>query len=105
MLTAKYIGSESDVAKILTKQALLTRRQLFNTAHGRFGFTTRGVQPGDIVCVFHGASTPHVLRRAGQRESQVYQVIGDAYIHGLMHGKIDLEADDIEAEEQDIVLV
>ena len=79
---------------------LLRNRQLFNTTHGRFGFTIKGIQPGDLVCVFNSASTPHVLRKVKCREGNVYQAIGDAYVHGLMNG----EADDIHIEELDIIL-
>lgn len=78
-------------------------RQLFNTRKGRFGFTTKGVQPGDVLCVFNSASTPHVLRKVASCEevSVVYKLVGDGYVHGLMHG----EADALSTHEGDIVLV
>jgi hypothetical protein len=75
-------------------------RQLFNTKHGRFGFTIKGVQPGDILCVFNSASTPHILRRMKDRD-EAYQVIGDAYVDGMMFAEVDAMG----IADQDILLV
>jgi hypothetical protein len=76
--------------------------QLFNTKDGMFGFTIKGVQPGDVVCVFNHSISPHVLRRVEDRNGEArYIFVGDAYVHGLMRG----EADAMGVEEKDIVLV
>jgi hypothetical protein len=104
--TAQYLRPGSKIMRIITKQKLLSHRQLFNTAGKRLGFTTKGVLPGDLICVFHGATTCHVLREAEYRDGQqVYRAIGDAFVHGLMHGKLDLESDDLAAQEQDLVII
>jgi hypothetical protein len=79
----------------------LRNRQLFNTAQGSFGFAIKGVEPGDVVCVFNHATTPHVLRKVEDREGHVYRVVGDAYVHDFMHGQVD----EMDLEERDIVLV
>jgi hypothetical protein len=86
---------------ILAKLGRLGDRQLFNTKHGRFGFTIKGVQPGDILCVFNSASTPHVLRRMTDRDNGAYQVIGDAYVDGMMLAEVDA----MDIKDQDILLV
>lgn len=37
---------------------------------------------GDLICVMGGCQTPLVLREKGER----HELIGDAYVHGLMNG-------------------
>jgi hypothetical protein len=77
-------------------------RQLFLTKHGRLGFTLRGVKQGDVVCVFDGAPTPHVLSKvsAVNDPMQRWRFVGDAYVHGLMN----CEADAMDIEVRNIVL-
>jgi uncharacterized cupin superfamily protein len=84
----------------MSKLYTLSDRQCFRTAHGRFGFTIRGVQSGDVLVVFDTATTPHVLRNASD-DNDKYLVIGDAYVDGIMYG----EADSLEIEARDFVLV
>ena len=39
---------------------------------------------GDVVCIFHGAEVPFVLRpEANDR----YRLLGEAYVHGIMDGE------------------
>ncbi|KAH3969505.1 hypothetical protein HBI56_026640 [Parastagonospora nodorum] len=95
------VRMSSPYQPILAKLGRLGDRQLFNTKHGRFGFTIKGVQPGDILCVFNSASTPHVLRRMTDRDDGAYQVIGDAYVDGMML----VEVDAMGIKDQDILLV
>jgi hypothetical protein len=48
---------------------------------------------GDCVVILHGAKTLHVLRECdrlpidgcGDGEVRGYQLVGEAYVHGLMH--------------------
>lgn len=76
---------------IVSKLQCLYDRQLFNTASGRFGFVIRGAQPGDLVCVFNSATTPHVLRKVLNKSAgEVYKIIGDAYVSDLMYGEADV---------------
>lgn len=75
-------------------------RQLFTTAGGRFGFGHSGIREGDVVCVFNGAPTAHVLRKAsGSGDVDgTYTLEAAAYIHGMMNGeikKLGLEAEEI----------
>lgn len=77
-----------------------TGRQLFTTADGRFGFGHLGIREGDVVCIFNGAPTAHVLRKAsGSGEGDgTYTLEAAAYVHGMMNGeikKLGLEAEEI----------
>lgn len=89
----------------MSKVAILIHRRLFCTSQGSFGFALDSVQAGDEVCVFHGASTPRITRRVEDRSGPTYRAVSDAYVHGLMHGRLDLQRDDLEAEELDITLI
>lgn len=94
---------------LYNKLEALEGRQLFQTADERFGFTRTGVRKGDRVCVFHEAPTIHILRKRrdedgegeGEGEGGRWELVGDGYVHGLMYG----EADEMDVEERDIVLV
>lgn len=77
---------------------VLNGRQLFTTAEGHFGFGNVGVHEGDVVCIFNGAPTPHVLRKATESGGgdETYTLVAASYIHGMMNGEIEelgLEAD------------
>jgi hypothetical protein len=88
----------SSASLFATRLGFLEDRQLFLTVNGRIGFTLKGVQEGDVVCVFNNGFVPHVLRRANDREGEKYRFVGDAYVHGLMYGaadKMDLNVGEI----------
>ena len=80
----------------------LEGRQLLQTRQGRFGYTKRGVMPGDQVCLITGLPVFHVLRDVSEEtcEEQHWKLVGDAYVHSLMYG----EVDQLDIEERDIIL-
>jgi hypothetical protein len=61
-------------------------RRLMVTAEGEVGMGPCRARPGDAVVVLFGCSIPLVLRRVGSVEA--WQVVGEAYVHGLMNGEI-----------------
>lgn len=72
-------------------------RRLFRTIKNYLGFGARSLRH-DEVWILAGASCPMILR---QIEHGRYQLIGEAYVHGLMHG----EACDTNLELSEIFLV
>ncbi|KAI0965273.1 heterokaryon incompatibility protein-domain-containing protein [Xylaria arbuscula] len=60
-----------------------TGRRIFRTEGNYWGLTCEYVEEHDKVFVLAGADTPYVLRESGQG----WRVIGEAYVHGLMHGE------------------
>lgn len=63
-------------------------RQYFMTSDGRFGLGPKATQPGDIVCLFLGTDTPLILRATEKnRHREFYQLVGDAFMHGIMAGE------------------
>jgi hypothetical protein len=101
MAALKSIGKGTPASTFMASLLMLRHRQLFSTEGSRFGFTIQGVLPGDAVCAFNSASTPHVLRKVADRAAEVYRAIGDAYVHDLMNA----EADNMKFKEQDITLI
>jgi hypothetical protein len=66
------------------------RRALFFTRDQRIGVGPSEIQPGDLVCVLFGGSTPFILRplvQAIDSSNQYYSLVGLAYVNGLMDGE------------------
>ncbi|KAI1332850.1 heterokaryon incompatibility protein-domain-containing protein [Xylariaceae sp. FL0255] len=77
----------------------LQSRRLFTTACGRFGFSSPAVVPGDLVCIFDYAWTPHIIRQ--EEGSSSYHLVSEAYVNGMMRG----EVQNLGLERTDIVIV
>lgn len=58
-------------------------RRVFRTENGLLGTGAKSVRANDEVWVLCGANVPFVLRRAG--DGGRYRLVGEAYVHGLMH--------------------
>lgn len=76
-------------------------RKPFITSSGRLGFGPTNLQEGDQVCVLDYAEAPNVLRRSKEENGLKYQVLGQAYVHGMMYGEVET----LGIEEQEIILV
>jgi hypothetical protein len=59
-------------------------RRMFRTEGNLLGMGSRSVEVGDEVWVLKGGNVPFVLRRV---KEGVYRLVGDAYVHGIMHGE------------------
>lgn len=62
-----------------------TLRSFMVLESGYIGITDAVVQEGDLVFVVLGCLQPLILRRSSQSEG--YQVVGSAYMHGLMNAE------------------
>ncbi|KLU90125.1 hypothetical protein MAPG_09091 [Magnaporthiopsis poae ATCC 64411] len=58
-------------------------RRFVVSPKGWVGLVSRGAEPSDYICILQGARIPFILRKVGS----YYTIIGEAYIHGLMHGR------------------
>jgi hypothetical protein len=54
------------------------------TDRGKIGWIPCNAQTEDKICIFSGSRAPFIIRK---REDGCYSLIGDAYIHGIMHGE------------------
>ncbi|KAK5689682.1 hypothetical protein LTR97_012681 [Elasticomyces elasticus] len=66
----------------------LSNRRLFRTAAGRIGLGPKVARPGDVITVLRGGALPFILRPLDRQ----YQMIGAAYVSGIMHGEAVQEA-------------
>ena len=62
------------------------RMRLFRTENSLLGMGPRSVREGDEVWVLQGARVPFVLKP--DRKTGCYQLIGQAYVHGIMQGEV-----------------
>jgi hypothetical protein len=60
-------------------------RCLFTTASGMQGVGPLATSPGDMVAVINGTPMPFVIRYS--EEKQGYELLGECYIDGFMHGE------------------
>ena len=63
----------------LTMMAIGLDRRAFVTKSGIFGFGTKELETGDLVCVLNGGRLPFILRRAA-RNAESYILIGNVYM-------------------------
>ncbi|SPJ79085.1 related to heterokaryon incompatibility protein (het-6OR allele) [Fusarium torulosum] len=61
----------------------LSNRRPAVTEQGHFACVFQSSLVGDEIWVVSGCPTPLVLRKDGQR----YSLVGEAYVHGVMHGE------------------
>ncbi|KFG84121.1 hypothetical protein MANI_000736 [Metarhizium anisopliae] len=60
-------------------------RAMFVTRRGYLGLAPWNAKDSDIVCILKGGKTPYLLRLIPA--GSVYQVIGEAYVYGIMGGE------------------
>ncbi|KAG9189865.1 hypothetical protein G6011_06733 [Alternaria panax] len=84
-------------------RAACKMRRFAVTEKGYFALVPRGARVGDEVAVFDRACVPFVVRRkeyeAGGRK---FELLGEAYVHGIMKGEI-IGMEDIKLEDMTLV--
>lgn len=63
------------------------RKFLLSQDRGRFGLAPAATEEGDMICILYGCSVPVILRRHGTDVDPYFELIGEAYVHGLMDGE------------------
>lgn len=61
-----------------------TVRRVYRTKKGLLGTGPRSLRIDDEVWILHGSPVPLILRKLSNGN---YSLVGETYIHGLMHGK------------------
>jgi hypothetical protein len=72
----------------------MANRRAMRTQEGYVGLALGIAEVGDRIALFKGGKLPFVIRSRGSD----WELVGDCYVHGIMHGKA-LKQD--EAGEQD----
>lgn len=62
-----------------------SQRRMFRTSGDYLGMGPISTQEQDELWIIRGARVPFILRKV---EESSYRVIGECYVHGLMHGKV-----------------
>jgi len=85
-MTVPY-SSTSEFLKGVSRYNL--NRRLVTTGKSSMGLVPEVAETGDLVCVLMGCSVPVILRpvlKDGQ-ETGHFNLVGEAYIHGIMDGE------------------
>jgi hypothetical protein len=94
------LGSDIDNPDLITWSEALEQcamgRRMCVTLRGRIGIVPPGAQLGDEIALIFGATTPFLIRHSGDPCRSVtggrgctlpFQLVGECYIHGIMHGE------------------
>lgn len=55
---------------------------------GYLALAPDGVEQGDLIAIVPGADVPFIFRRLkAEAHPEKYELVGEAYVHGLMHGE------------------
>ncbi|PSN59516.1 hypothetical protein BS50DRAFT_565416 [Corynespora cassiicola Philippines] len=90
--------SESMTLKYLRRvESVIWRRRIVRIETGSlqskylYGLAPEGTREGDMVCILAACSVPTVLRKIEAEDqkpgAKVFQLIGEAYVHGRMDGE------------------
>jgi hypothetical protein len=75
-------------------------RAFFSTSKGRIGLGPSDVAKGDVVCVFYSGDPLYVIRfKDRDGEGEEAELVGEAYVHGLMRKGQAFNSPDREADE------
>jgi len=84
--TATHISAEDERQQLaqqyITQLGWWQERPFYTTKNGRIGRGAFNMQAGDAICVFYRAGPVFILRY--EQGSEVWKLVGDAYLHGCM---------------------
>lgn len=73
------------------QEKTVANRALVRLENGLLGLVNWSTQGGDEIWALAGSRVPFTLRKEysdGQGDEPRYRLIGDAYVHGIMHGEV-----------------
>jgi hypothetical protein len=80
------VDSSLDVSSFMRAIDLRAHhKRVFKSNMGYLGLGSSAIIPGDAVFIILGADVPFVLRKTDETR---FQIIGEAYVHGIMDGEI-----------------
>jgi len=69
------------------QNVIWNRKFLVAKEKARFGLAPKTAEEGDSICILHGCSVPVILRQHVAESDNYFELIGEAYVHGLMDGE------------------
>jgi hypothetical protein len=70
---------------VMSMAAMSMRRSVFQTHSGLIGLSPNTIEKGDCVVIIPGAGVPCIVRPV---ELDVYTILGEAYVPGIMYGEL-----------------
>jgi hypothetical protein len=102
-MESKAVGGDPQLGAIEITRPLISRRFIITRA-GHYGLAPARARKGDSCCVLFGAKTPFIVRPVAD-SPDLYQLIGESYIHGMMKGEVVEMCDQGKFQEENIILV
>jgi len=81
-----------------TSDSFLSDPRTYRTRKGYVGLGPFSARIGDVVIIAAGGKIPFLLRPVGSPEARRYQLLGETYVHGIMHGEA-LSSSDVDWKE------
>lgn len=72
-------SSEAGAVELMDR--VVCGRRIFVSGDGHVGLGPAAMRDGDVICIFFGSQTPHILRAVGGGR---FEYVGECYVHGLM---------------------
>ncbi|KAI1283608.1 heterokaryon incompatibility protein-domain-containing protein [Xylaria sp. FL0933] len=89
-IRTEYSRAEINVMGGLVSTSINMRRLFMSEEDGWIGLVPVDARVGDIVVLLEGGRVPYILRPAdnpeGENDIQHYELMGPAYVHGVMDG-------------------
>jgi hypothetical protein len=95
--------SEESIAYIGAMRDMHSRRA-FLSKLGYVGLAPQTMILGDVICIFAGAKYPYIIRKC-PGDDQLFQLVGEAYVHGIMYGEVFQRGEFSEWDWVDVTLV
>ena len=86
-VSSEYTGSEIAFFNASVSASAMLRKLFMSGDEGWLGLAPMDAELGDIIALLEGGPVPYILRPRIGEEAGCYELIGDAYIHGLMDGE------------------
>lgn len=86
-VSSEYTGSEIAVFNAYVSASTMLRKLFMSEDEEWLGLAPMDAEVGDIIAVLEGGPVPYILRPRIGAEAGCYELIGDAYVHGLMDGE------------------
>jgi hypothetical protein len=86
-VSSNYTGAEIDAFNLQVYHSANMRRLLISDNDRWLGLAPMDAQVGDRIVLLGGGKVPYILRPKDGTETGCYELIGDAYVHGIMDGE------------------
>ncbi|KAI0195511.1 heterokaryon incompatibility protein-domain-containing protein [Astrocystis sublimbata] len=96
-------GSGDGYRFYLAQRDACKGRALLLTQNGHVGLGPRLMQDGDILCLLSNCAMPMILRPLND-DDEAFEVVGEAYIYGIMFGEASVGYQDVDEELKEFAL-